>query len=120
MVYLGRELRYWTYYILAMDFRLFRNLSVRYPRKNSDHYMILGCLRSTALREPTKYLGRHTRISIRLLTTLTIEVGIFAALWRSIPNPKAQEARENAWILADTWRLVDTRVSVLQDSVQDQ
>ena len=40
-----------------------------------------------------------------------MEDAIFADLRRSIPKLKAREARKNSWILADTWRLVDKRVS---------
>ena len=40
------------------------------------------------------------------------EDGLFAPLRRAVPNPKAQEARENGWISADMWRLVNERVSV--------
>ena len=53
MILEGREVRY----ILGTDRRLFWNVSVRDPRHNSDHYMVLGCPRSAPLREQAKYLG---------------------------------------------------------------
>ena len=40
----GQVVRSRTDYILGTDRRLFRNFSVRDPRHNSDHYMVLGCL----------------------------------------------------------------------------
>ena len=46
-----------TNYILRMDHRLFWNVSVQDPRHNSEPYMVLGCLRSTPLRDHAKYLG---------------------------------------------------------------
>ena len=57
MIREGREVRSRTDYILGIDRRLFWNVSVRDPMHNSDHYIVLGCLRSAPLREHAKYLG---------------------------------------------------------------
>ena len=46
MLQKGREVRSRTDYILGTDRRLFRNVAVRDPRHNSDHYMVLGCIPS--------------------------------------------------------------------------
>ena len=51
------------------------------------------------------------RLPFRPLNTLTREDGLLASLQRSIPKPKAQESRKNAWILEEMWRLIDKRVS---------
>ena len=51
MIQAGREVRYRTGYTLGTDRRLFWNVFVRDPRHNSDHYMVLGCLRSAPLSE---------------------------------------------------------------------
>ena len=51
MVRAGREVRSRMDYILGMDLRLFWNVSVQDPMHNSDHYLILGCLHRTPLRE---------------------------------------------------------------------
>ena len=40
---------------------------------------------------------------------------LFAALRRAVPKKAPREARRNAWISAETWRLVDERVATLQD-----
>ena len=42
------------------------------------------------------------------------------SLRRRIPKPKSQEEKNNPWILEDTWRLVDTRVSMLQYPARNQ
>ena len=60
------------------------------------------------------------RIPLRPPTTLKREDGLFTALRRSIPKPKAQEARKNAWISVDTWRILNKRVSTLKDPERDQ
>ena len=65
MIREGREVRSWTDYILGTDLRLFGNVSVRDPRHNSDHYMVLGCLHSATLREHTRYLRRRKRLPFR-------------------------------------------------------
>ena len=40
---------------------------------------------------------------------------LFAALRRSIPRAQPREARRNAWISEETWRLVNERVSSRRD-----
>ena len=45
----GQVVRSRTDYILGTDRRLFKNVTVRDPRHNSDHYMVLGCLPSAPL-----------------------------------------------------------------------
>ena len=111
MVRLGMEVRSRTDYIMGKYFCLFRNVDFREPQHNSDYYMVLGCLCSTPLGEHTKYRGQSTRLPLWPPTTPTREDGIFADLWIVISKPKAWEARKNVWILADTWRLVNKRVS---------
>ena len=61
MVRLGREVRSRTNFILGIYRRLFRNVAAQDPQHNSDHYMVLGCLRSAPMREHIEYLGRRTR-----------------------------------------------------------
>ena len=46
MLLKGREVRSRTEYILGTDHCLFRNVAVREPWHNSDHYMVMGCLSS--------------------------------------------------------------------------
>ena len=64
MVRLGREMRSRTDYIFGTYRRIFRNVAIWYPWHNSDHYMVLGCLRSSPLREHSEYLGRRTRLPL--------------------------------------------------------
>ena len=120
MVMLRRELRSQTDYTPETDFRLFRNVSVQDPRHNLDHYMVLGCLHSAHLREHTDYLGWSMWIPIRPPATPMREDGLFATLLKAIPKPKAREARNNAWILEATWRLINKIFSTHWDLAQDQ
>ena len=101
MVSLGREVWYQTDYILGTDRRLFRNMAVWDPRHNSDRYMVVGCLRISPIREHTEYLRRRTRLPLQPPITSTRENRLLSALRRAIPKPKAQEARNNTWILED-------------------
>ena len=57
MIWEGKEVRSRTDYILGTDRCLFWNVSARDPMHNSDHYMVLGCLRSAPLSEHSRYLG---------------------------------------------------------------
>ena len=102
MIREGREVRSRTDYILGTDCRLFVNVSVRNPRHNSDHYMVLGCLHSAPLREHARYLGGCKRLTLLPPTTPTREDRISADLRRDVPQPLAREARKNTWILAAT------------------
>ena len=77
--------------------------------------MVLGCLHSASLKDHTRYLGGRKKIPLHPPTEPTMEDTIFADLRRAVPKPRAQEARKNAWILATMWRLVNDRVSALQD-----
>ena len=107
----GREVRSRTDYTLGTDIRLFGNISVRDPRHNSDHYLVLGCLHSASLKEHMWYLGGWKKIPLQLPTEPTREDEILADLRRAVPKAQAREARRNEWISAATWRLVDERVS---------
>ena len=119
MIWEGREVRSRMDYILGKDCCLICNVSIWDPRHNLDHYLVPGCLRGTPMREHSKYLRRHKRTPLRPLTTLTREDGLFAALRRAVPNPKAKKDRKNAWILATMWRIVDERVSTRREPARD-
>ena len=105
---------------MGTERRLFGNFSVRDPRHNSDHYMVIGCIHSASLIEHARYLGGRKRLPLRPPTALTREDRIFAALRRADPKPLDREVQNNAWVLATTWRLVDKRVSVRRDIAKYQ
>ena len=111
----GREVRSLTDYILGTDRCLFRNIAVRDPRHNSDHYMVLGCLPSTLLTEHKRYLGGRKRWPVRPPGKPTRTDQLFPALWRAVPKAQPREARQNAWISEKTWGLIDERVSARRD-----
>ena len=94
----GREVRSWTDYILGTDLRLFGNVSVREPRNNSEHYMVLGCLPNASLTEHKRYLGGRKRWPMRPPTNPTRVEIFFAALRRAVPKAQPRAVRQNAWI----------------------
>ena len=83
MIQAGREVRSRTDYILGRDRHIFWNVSVRDPRHNSDHSMVMGCFHGALLREHSRYLGG--------LTAPTRKDRMLTALRRSIPKPQAQD-----------------------------
>ena len=111
----GREVWSRTDYILSTDSRLFRNVAVRDPWHNSDHYMVLGCLPSFPLTEHKRYLGGRKRWPVRPPVKPRRTDQLFAALRRAVPKVQPREARRNDWILLKTWRLIDERVSTRRD-----
>ena len=76
-------------------------------------------IRSASLREHSRYLGGRKRLPLRPPTNPTREDGIFAALRKDVPKPKAWDARKNAWISEATWKIVGERVSVRRDPAND-
>ena len=103
----GRERRTWsmtrevkavrsqTDYILGTDQSLFWNMFVWDPRHNTNHNMVLGCLRIAPEREHAKYLTKRKKLPLQPPTEPTREDGIFAALRRAVPKPHARERRTN-------------------------
>ena len=57
MVQLGMEVRSRTDYILGTDYCLFRNVAIRDPQHNSDHYLVLVLLRSAPQGNTLSILG---------------------------------------------------------------
>ena len=53
----GQVVRSRTDCILGTDRRLFKNVAFRYPRHNTDHYMVLGCLPGAPLATTRQYRG---------------------------------------------------------------
>ena len=98
----GREVRSQTDYILWTDRCLFRNVTVRDPQHNSDHYMVLGCLLSAPLTETKRYMGGRKHWPVRPPVKPTRTDELFAALQRAVPRAKPREARQHAWISAET------------------
>ena len=116
----GREVRSRTNYIIGTDRRLFGSVSVRDPWHNSDHYMVLCCLPSASLTEHKRFLGGRKRWPMSPPTKPTRVGKLFTALRRAVPKAQPRAARRNAWILEETWRLVDERVSARQDPQKGQ
>ena len=107
----GREVRSRTDYILETDCRLFGDVSVRDPRHNSEHYMVLGFLHSASLTEHKRCLGGWKKLPLKPPNEPTRGDEVFADLRRDVSMPQAREARKNEWVLTETWRLVNKRVS---------
>ena len=113
----GRVVRSRIDYILGSDRRFFRNVDVPYPRHNSDHFMVVGCLCGASLREHSCYLRHSTRLPICPpgRQTRTQADKLFAELRRAVLKLDKQAARHNSWILEEMWRLVDELVSARRE-----
>ena len=112
MVREGRVIRSRTDYLLGTDRSLFRNVAVQDPRHNSDHYMVVGHLRSETAWEHARYIKGRRKIPLKPPTEPTREDELFGDLRRSVPKPHERENHRNAWISKETWILSDERVSV--------
>ena len=111
MVREGRLVSSWTYYLLGTDRSLFRNVSVRDPRHNTKHYMVVGHLHSATARDHDRYTKRRRKMPLKPLTETMRRDGLFGALRMAVTKPHERDKHKNAWISEETWRLVDKRVS---------
>ena len=117
MVREGKVMRSRTDYLLGTDRSLFRNMYVRDPRHNTNHFMVVGCLRSAPERDHTRYIAGRRKLPLRPPTEPTREDGIFAALRKAVPKSHGSDQHKNEWISEETWRLVDKRVSAQRGTV---
>ena len=104
----GQVVRSRTDYILGTDRRLFQNVAVRDPRHNTDHYMVLGCLPGAPLATTQRYQGGCWQWPVPPPAAPSRTDTLFAALRRAVPKPAPREARRNAWISAETCRLIES------------
>ena len=98
MVREGKVVRSRTDYLLWTDRSLFRNVSVRDPRHNTDHFMVVGFLRSAPEQEHARYIMGRRNMPLIPPKEPTREDGIFAALRRAVPKPHVRDRHKNAWI----------------------
>ena len=116
MVRGGKAVRSRTDYILGTDRSLFKNVAVRDPRYNSDHYMVMGLLRGGTARAHGKYIAGRRKIPMTPPRRPTQEDKLFGDLRRAVLKPQPREQHRNAWISEETWRLVDKRVTMRRKS----
>ena len=121
MVSQGRVVRSRIDYILGSDRRIFQNVAVRDPRDNSDHIMVLECMRGSSPSEHPCYRRRRTCLLLRLPGRQTRKQAdkIFDELRHTILKQEKLASHHNSWILAETWRLVDERVSARREPGRD-
>ena len=118
MVRQGRVVWSQMGYILGYNRRIFQNVAIWYLKYNSDHLMAKGGMNGAFPREHLCCLGCKTRLLIkppgRQMRTRSDK--IFSELWRAVPKPYKRATRHNSWVLAETWRLVDERVSARRET----
>ena len=115
MVREGKVIWSRTDYLLGTDRSLFRKVSVRDPRYNSDHYMVVGLLQGGTTRDHIRFIAGRRRMSLTPPKEPTREDTLFGDLRRAVPKPHLREQHRNAWISDETWKLVDERVLVRRD-----
>ena len=87
-----------TDYLLGTDRSLFRNVAVRDPRHNSDHYMVVVHLQNETAQEHTKYIKGWRKMSLKPQNDPMRQDELFGDLRRAVPKPHEQENHRNAWI----------------------
>ena len=84
MLYGGKEVRSQTSYILGTYRPLLQNVVVRGVYHNTDHYLVLGCLRKSAPDAHSCYLREQTRFPIKPTMTLGGVDRLFSELWGGV------------------------------------
>ena len=107
----GRVVRSRTDYLLGTDRSIFRNVFVRDPSHNTDHYMVVGHLRSATAQDHAGYIKGRRNMPLKPPTEHTREDELVEALRRAVLKQHEQERHTNAWISEETWRLANGRVS---------
>ena len=102
MVREGRVVRSRTDYLLGTYQSIFRNVSVQDPRHNSDHFMVVGHLRSATARDHARYIKGRRKIPLKPLSEPTREDELFGALRRAVQKPHERDKHKNAWISYET------------------
>ena len=87
----GKVIRSRTDYLLWTDRSLFKNVAVRDPRQNSDHYMVLGHLGGGTAQEHVGYIKGRRRLPLLPPKEPTREYKLFRDLRRTVPKPHEQE-----------------------------
>ena len=85
----GREVRSRKDCILRTYCRLVQDVDVWDPQRNSNHYMVMGCIRGDPVKELTDYLRKSHRFplwTIRHDLPSALE-NIFLYLKTHIPKP---------------------------------
>ena len=98
MVRERKVIRSRTDYLLGTDRSLFRNVAVRDPRHNSDHYMVVGQLQVGMAREHVRYIKGRRRLPLLPPKEPTREDKLFGGLRGVVPKPHKWEKHRNAWI----------------------
>ena len=96
MVGKGRVVRSRTEYLLGTDRSLFRNVSVRDPRHNTKHYMVVGHLHNATAQDHTRYIKSRREMPLKPPAEPTREDELFDALRRAVPlgwSPSAVTTR---------------------------
>ena len=88
MVREGRVIRSRTDYLLGTDISLFRNMAVRDPIHNSDHYIVVGHLQCETAQEHARYIKGRRKMPLQLPKEPTREDELFGDLRRAVPKPQ--------------------------------
>ena len=94
----GKAVRSTTDYILGTDRSLFKNVTVRDPCHNSDHYMVMGVLRGGTETAHKRYITGQRRVLMKVSRRPMREDELFGDLRRAVLKPHPREQQRNAWI----------------------
>ena len=90
----GREVHCRKNYILETYCCILLTVAVRYAWGNTNHYLVLGCLRGTASTAHAHYLWKCIRFPINLPATLDGVNRLFAELRDTINKPPDRNASD--------------------------
>ena len=116
----GREVQFRKDYILRTYCRLFQDVDPGDPRHNSDHYMVMGCMRGDPVKELTDYLRKSHRFPLWTIRNdlPSASENIFLYLKTHIPKPPLRERVRRVWIYDETWAAMDAGFTACREGSQ--
>ena len=109
-------------YILANDRRIVWNYSLRQPRFDSDHLMLVIRIRTGNVQRHKAYLKARKRFPLPpVKQPLTLADSLLLELKKFVPKPTRDEKRKyRPWVSPETWRLVDERITLRRNGAGTQ
>ena len=91
----------------------FLNCQIKYPRMDTDHFLLKSRLGLPSLEKHRRYLRRRETYPIRdnIASRRTEADIILADLKRNQPPKGKTNGREESWISAEAWVLIDQKAS---------
>ena len=99
MIRQGQDMRSLTDRILGTDRHIFKNVAIRDPIHNTNHYMVMWCLCDMNPRDHQHYLGLRARLPLYTPKQPSHEDSLLISLRQVVTKTPERERAYASWIL---------------------